>query len=473
MSFDSDFTIDLDTGAIRHTSGTTVYSVLELHQWAQDKADDPSGVDNDTPTEIAGKRDATKPTVLTLPNSGPEATVFNIDDDAAQYLNFGSIEQRGGDDLYTGLKSLGSPLVPNSPLYVVQDNLKLTKFWGGGHIQVLIKVKANNALIDNGDVTVFSRKFGQSYSTFDVNLAAGSEQPAAITTSIDTAITKSKQDALTTFGFVNITVADVTKDLNNGNGAKLYKGTINCNGARLSDVYQALMVATEEDSTQLINNIPGWRYRKLSPAYNENTSAPFGNFQGGTFFVAQGWWLDNVDTQDAQNYQLTADDGTIQTPPALTGVTVTNLVAGDYVFVARSATPGGAVDKAQYTLASGNNSGDSVLTINEIPDADTPQAGTIRIGNDRYEYTSHNASVFTLATALTKNYSAATAAYIPLIDIQATSNQTAVSVLYSTDRTLTGYVRRSQSPDPITSFPIAATMTSAPVAINTVRRLEV
>ena len=41
MPIGSDFSV-ASNGNIRHTSGATVYSVLDLHQWLQDLADDGS-----------------------------------------------------------------------------------------------------------------------------------------------------------------------------------------------------------------------------------------------------------------------------------------------------------------------------------------------------------------------------------------------------------------------------------------------
>jgi hypothetical protein len=241
MAIGDDFTANFDTGDIRHTSGTTVYSALDFHAWLQDLADDPANIDNDVPSKIAGIRDELKPAILTLPNNGPESTVFNIDDTTARFINFGSIEQDGGDTLYTGLKTLGSPLVAASPMYVVQSNSKLTKFWADGHIQILVKARTGGSLIDSGDVTVYSRKYGQSYAHFGVNLAAGSEQSAAIATVVDSSISLSLAAAQAELAGITITPGDTNQDLGNGNGSKLYKGIIDCANKPLATVYQALI----------------------------------------------------------------------------------------------------------------------------------------------------------------------------------------------------------------------------------------
>jgi hypothetical protein len=175
MPIGTDFSIST-TGDIRHVSGTTVYTVLELHAWLQDLADDAAAAGNDlldilgpNPSKLDGPRDAAVASRLNLLTSG--AVSFNLDDDAAQYINFGSIKQASAAVQYSGLKTIGG-IVAASPIYVVQNGSKLTKFWANGHIQILVKAKTGGSLIDSGNVTAFSRKWGQSYSHFDVNLAA-------------------------------------------------------------------------------------------------------------------------------------------------------------------------------------------------------------------------------------------------------------------------------------------------------------
>lgn len=473
MAISDDFTVDLDTGDIRHVSGSTVYSVLDLHAFLMDEAFASDGIDNDTPSVLSGKRDATKPAVVVLPNDGPELTEFNLDDTAAQFLNFGSVEQEGADVLRTGLKTLGN-IEAASPMYVVQDSAKLTKYWADGHIQILVKAKDAGALIDNGDVTVFSREYGQTFSHFDVNLAAGSEQVAAINTVLDGSIALSEAAAIVIFSGLTVTVGDTNQDLGNGNGSKLYKGTIDCNGQPLADVYQALMAATSENSVQTVAGVPGWRYRVLDGAYAELVSFPFGPFQGGTWFVARGWWITNYQAGDAENFQLTADDGTTQAPPTQTGITMGNLIAGDRVFVARTVgdVPGAAVDKDQFTLAAGNDIGDGTIVIQEAIPADTPATGTVRIGDDQYPYTSWALSTFTLSGTLSQSYIAGEGCYVPFLDTVATGTTASVSVLRVSDRGLGGSVRRS-GVDAIVPFPVSATLGAAPVTINAVRVSEV
>lgn len=225
MPIQSDFSIT-STGNIRHTSGTTVYSVLELHAWLQDLADDGTASGDDLldmlspiPSKLDGPRDSAVASRLNLLTSS--SVIFNIDDDASQYINFGSIKQNLSDVQYSGLKTIGG-IVSSSPIYVVQNGNKLTKFWANGHIQILVKVKTGGTFIDNGNVTAYSRKWGQTYSHFDVNLSAGGESNAALSTAIDSNIVLTEVQAAALSSKVTVTFGDTTQDLGNGNGNKLY-----------------------------------------------------------------------------------------------------------------------------------------------------------------------------------------------------------------------------------------------------------
>jgi hypothetical protein len=309
---------------------------------------------------------------------------------------------------------------------------------------------------------------------FDVNLAAGSEQSAAITTSIDPAITLSLAAAQAIYDDLTVTAGDYNLDLGNGNGSKLYKGVIDCNNNDLADVYQGFMAACEEGSAYTINGTNGWQYRRLNAAYNEVSSAPFGTFAGGILFMAQGWALVNVPAGDAENYQLIAHDGTSQVPPASTGVTIGNLESGDGILVAISSTPGGPIAKDQYQLAAGNTSGLGTITLDTAPAVDTPATGTVRIGDDIYPYSSFSGAVFTLTGTLSATYALGADCYIPLIDTTTAGASESVSVTYSgLSRPLGGSVRRGSGGAFIVSFPISATMGGTAVAINVVRNSEV
>lgn len=445
----SKFTID-SSGNIRQVSafvpGTDArYTTLELHAWLQDLADNPAAAGDDlvsilgtNPSELAGKRNASRPMALTLLPS------INVNDATAQWFKFGSIEQASGNDLYTGLKVIGS-LVSSSPIYILQNNAKITKYWADSDVntafQILVKAKASGTLIDSGNVTVFSRKYGQTYSHFDANLAAGGEQAAALSTAVDGNVDAGTMTPTVCAGYfstaiggtatpgtqkITLAYGDTTQDLGGGQGSKLHKGTITLDGSiTLAQAYQALMWACSESSTITFNSVPGWRYRVLpGQTYAENIAAPFGTFAGGKWFVAQGWWLTGVMAADSKNYQLISHDGTTEVPPTAVSIQVSGVVSGDYVLVARDNGSGGFA--TDTTLASSATAGATSVALTAAP-ADTPtapgsQACYIRINGNRHTYTSRSGNTISgLSPAVPAGgYASGLPVFIPFIDAVAT-----------------------------------------------------
>jgi hypothetical protein len=480
MAIQDDFQISA-TGDIRRQAGasTTVYSVLALHAWLQDLADDPAATGNDlvdilapNPSRLDGPRDAAVASRLNLLTSG--SIIFNLDDTAAQFVNFGSIKQDSANVQYSGLKTIGG-IVAASPVYVVQNGSKLTTFWSNGHIQILVKVRTGGTLIDSGNVTAFSRKWGQSYSHFDVNLAAGGESNAALSTSLDSNIVLSEASAAALSSKVTVTFGDTNQDLANGNGSKLYKGTIALTSScTLQEAYQYLQYLTRESSAATLNSIPGWRYRVLNAAYTEIPAAPFGTFAGGTFFVAQGWWLTGVLPAESTKYQLIAHDGTTQVPPTLIGVTVGNLVSGDRVLVARD-NGSGALLKDEYTPVAASSGATSLQVVESIK-TDTPASGVIRIKNLRYTYTAFNAGTKTftgLSPALASNIVTADDVFVPYIDRAATGSSESVTFIYASNFNARVDVRNGSGASPIVPFSTTLSVTNAGASVNASRNSDV
>ena len=162
-------------------------------------------------------------------------------------LNTPTLKQNSGDDLYTGLKVIGS-LVASSPIYIYQNGAKLTKYWADADVntsfQILVKAKEGGTLIPtdsvDGQITVYSRKYEQTYSHFDVNLSAGGGQAAALSTAIDSNVDAGTMTPTIAAGYfataiggtggaspkIALAYGDTTQDLGGGQGSLLHKGTI-------------------------------------------------------------------------------------------------------------------------------------------------------------------------------------------------------------------------------------------------------
>lgn len=490
MAIADDFNIDSNNNIRANTAfvpGThSRYTTLELHAWLQSLADDAAASGDDlldildaNPSELAGKRNASRPMALTLLNG------FNIDDTAMHWFKFGSIEQSVGNQLYTGLRVLGT-LVPNSPIYITQGGAKITKYWqdaDASNFQILVKAKSGGTLIDSGNITVYSRKYGQTYSHFDVNLAAGGEQTAALSTVMDNNVdtgTMTPTIARSYFSSdiggtatpgtekIALSYGDTSQDIGDGNGPKLYKGTITLDGSTsLANAYQALMWACSENSTIIFNTVEGWRYRVLpGQSYPENVAAPMGTFAGGKWFVAQGWWLTGVQAADSKNYQLISHDGTICIPPTSILIEVTNTTPSDYVLVARDDGAGGILDD-EYTVTA--SQGATSITVAGLK-PDTPASGVIRINGNRHTYTSWSGTtIYGLSPAVpTGGYSSAPA-FIPFIDgVPSSTSIQSAPMQFAGNFTARFRVRNGGS-SPIMPFESTMSVTSTGGSGTTVR----
>ena len=465
MPIGSDFSV-ASNGDVRHISGSTVYTYLDLHQWLQDLADDAnaSGDDNVSiltanPSKLDGPRSSIKPMVLNLLGA------FNIDDDAAKYLNFGSCSQAGGNDLFTGLKSIGSPLVAASPIYVVQNGNKLTSYWPDGHIQISVKCKAGGTLIDSGDVRVYSRKYGQTYADFAANLVAGGEQPAAITTSLTDWTPLDLSSALALSSKVTITTGSVFFDTGSG-GDKEYKGTITLSGGcTIAEAAQYCQAICDESSAVTVDGVLGWKFRALGGdtyGYVPNGAAPFGVVAGGKWFVAQGWLIQGALTADLQNYQMTSHDETKITNPVVAGITIGGLTVGARVLVGRDSGTGFITN--EYTLNGATTSSGTTCVMNEVIKADTPATGYLRVNGVPYLYTAVNIATktFTISGTWGQIHATASPSWVPFIDkVAAATSESSSSYTFASNFTARLVVRKGTAGSSLQPFETTFACTDA------------
>jgi hypothetical protein len=496
----ADFTISYNSGTsaydIRHTgAGTTIYSVLDLHAWLQDLADNATTTGSENlsilsanPSKLDGPRDATVASRLNLINS------FNIDDTTAQYFQSGSIKQASGNTLYSGVKAIGN-FVAGSPFYVVQNGAKLTSWWAAGSLQTLIKVKVGGAWINStiaggatgtGYITVFSRKWGQTFSHFDVDMKPGGENAAAMSTAVDPAANGVTQATALGYGSGDgtttpkITVAPTTAQtgINIGDGVTgNYTGTITISPAgslTVQQIYLYLQAICADGSAVNVGTTPGYMFRGLS-TFPENTGAPFGSFAGGKMFFAQGWYVTGLAPADALNYVLTDNAGTTHQKPAVGSIQVANLSQYDYVLVGRDS--GTDMITNEYTV-NGATTSSTTVTMNTTIKADTPASGIIRIAGVPYAYTSWSGSTFTFAAA--QSIANGASAWVPFIDTSisnaGTGQSVSASFTFSAGFNFRIRVRSGTGTGgstPIIPFETTVAASSGAASVNVVRTADV
>ena len=271
MAIETDFEIDV-SGNITHVANTNTYTVLELHRWLQKLADDAAPAAADDIVDITSLTPSERSTdnIITLLNG------FNINDDAAEYFYGGSITQKSGAEVYSGLKVLGAVNDTDTQLQVIQDHAyydTTVPFWGtqaagglngdavgGVLMRILVKsrVPAGSGLggadIDEKRIRVQARAWGDSYDFFNVTLGQG-EAVAAIGTTPDAQNTTAIA-VVQAWAGGDIPTNDVEGwqeiDINNGNGVKEYysKWHYNSNALGMKATYEYIKEITGNDSPE-------------------------------------------------------------------------------------------------------------------------------------------------------------------------------------------------------------------------------
>lgn len=435
MAIGDDFTINWSAKTIEHTAGTDWYHVNALYSWLQGEFDELSAMND----QIAMK--ALTPTVYQWQN-GWSLLTGGASGNGYEFLSGGSLESDDNDYLWANLYSIGSQ-VGGTNIYIIQDGSKVTQWWGTDNIDILLLVRDGGTFVDDGNVRVFGREFGDNYDHNDVALSGGGRNVVGINTADDS---NNNTAAATVSGYgLGWNFGTSAFDLNNGNGPVDYNSWIDCNGQYLSAAYEQMKYETRRGATGQDFLLPdatsgdGEQYLAASAGYTAVKTAPFGTFAGGKFFGARGVWIYNYNAEDAQNFQLLDASNTTQAPPNSVAVTVNSLLSGDRVFVA-STSAAGLVDTEQFNVSGSHASGDSTLYISAGPlqTSSTPTTGWVRVGDYRHRYTSWDTSSFTLASAIASGspapstdpgYTGGETGFVPLIDWEVTASGSTSNVL--------------------------------------------
>ncbi|MHA1661856.1 MAG: hypothetical protein ACTSWQ_00820 [Candidatus Thorarchaeota archaeon] len=288
MAIGTDFTIT-SGGDIRHSANTNHYTVLELHRWLQDLADDDEAtystsdivdITSQTPSERSTDQ------IITLLNG------YNIDDDAAEYFYGGSITQDDGDTVYSGLQVLGAVNSSATQIQIIQDHALYdgdSPFWGtqaspyngGGStlMRVLIKSRVNGCDIDQKQIRVRTAHWGDAYDFFNVTLGEG--EAVAAVSSVDDPQNDTLQATVQAWSGGDIptnTEGWQLIDIGDGNGDQPYysQWTFNTNTDGMKAIWEWGKDITGTGTSSTIHSMDGELF--LGPTH----SFVFDN-QSGTF----------------------------------------------------------------------------------------------------------------------------------------------------------------------------------------------
>jgi len=287
------------------TAGTNYVTVLELHRWLQDLADDASAtpddymdITKDTPTEKAYD------TIVTLTNG----YTLHVASNTYQYIYGGSIiEGTAGVDqiIYDGVQVLAPK---GMHLMLVQNGAVLTSdFWNsipngdsykginrdeanGISHQFMVKVhdySGSGGDIDGRRLLGMTREWGKTYSEFKINGTSRGVNVMAFTgwtddLNNDTAIGSLTGSpfttvALTTAGYVGI-------DINGDTSDEYFYGEWTRGSASIKQFYERLKYLTRRGETNTLYGLPGQLFRGIT--HEITVDAPTGTFAA---FEAVSW----------------------------------------------------------------------------------------------------------------------------------------------------------------------------------------
>jgi hypothetical protein len=301
----------------------------------------------------------------------------------------------------------------------------------------------------------------------------------------------------------------IDKDISDGNGLQPYKAVIFLNrdddteGDTLANMYEwvkyrtrSLETAGEPEYNLLggpgnASGVQGRIYITLSSTYPLVKVSPLGTFAGGTFFGAQGVFVQNMANADIRNYQLIDANGVPRNPPNQQTLAVTGVVSGDRVAVFR--TSGGNIQDDEFTVGTvggGNNeNGNTTIlvavgtrTVSPLP-YDIPDTGVIRVRNnstllyESHDYTSvdKTTNIFTISPALTADLTFGENVFVPLIEQEATSTSISKNIEYKAvaqggdgDVSILTRVRRKG----ILPFEVSGTFGSSGASVAAIRTFD-
>jgi hypothetical protein len=331
MTINTDFEIQNDKdiryiGAAHGASGAGYYTVLELHRWAQDLADDAAAAGDDL-MDITRETPSDKAfdTIINLINA------FNIDDTAAEHLYGGSVIQTNGDEIYDGVQ-----IVANAGVHVeiVQDGaIIVNDFWNtipfgssnkglnpdvptGTAARFMVKVRTAAADLDGRRLLFQTREWGFTYSEFRIPGTGRGLNVVPLTYADDLNNVTASGTVATWTTITNITEGYAGIDVNNDAADEFYYSEWDRDTFTINQFYERMKYLTRRGTAETIYGLNGELFRGITHQIAVDT-------QGATDFIA----VEEVSWTGGTGRMLAIDDLNASTAmwiQLLTGVAPTD-----------------------------------------------------------------------------------------------------------------------------------------------------
>ena len=286
MAIADDFSVNA-SGDIRyvgdaHGGGSPgYYTVIELHRWLQDLADDAVAGGNDLVdiTDLDPSQRSTD-NIITLING------YNIDDTAAEHLYDGSIIQAGGDTIYDGIVNFGNA----SFIMIIQNGALIANdFWNsfspsgfnfdsnqGISHRFLVKVRTGGTDTDGRRLLGMVREFNKTYAEFPINGTSRGNNVLALSESDDLNNATAAATVATWSDVVNDNEGYTLIDVNNDTTTEPYYSNWEFGSRSVNDFYERMKWLTRQGSASTIYGLSGEIFRGITHEINVDT--PTGTF---------------------------------------------------------------------------------------------------------------------------------------------------------------------------------------------------
>jgi hypothetical protein len=282
-------------GPAHGVSGANYVTVLEMHRWLQDLADDASSINDDfmditrdTPT------DKSFDTIINLINSYTLDTAYATPAD--EYIYGGSIIQGGGTDIWDGVA-----VVANAGCYVdvIQSGARLTNdFWNqtpngntyrginpdattGKSAQFMVRVRTAGADLDGKRLLFQTREWLKTYSEFRIPGTGRGVNVVPLTYASDLNNTTASGTVAAWTGITNLTAGYNAIDVNNDGSNEFYYSKWDRSTYTINQFYERMKYLTRRTETTTLYGVAGEVFRGITHAVTYTAQAG-GNFtQGG------------------------------------------------------------------------------------------------------------------------------------------------------------------------------------------------
>ncbi len=282
-----------------HGTATANYvTVLELHRWLMDNADDASvldhGSDDFMDITTLSPSDKSFDTIINLVNG------YTLDDGyttpASEFIYKGSIIQAGGDTIYDGFKIVASEGVI---VNVIQNGAVLTnKFWNeipngettaginrdlanGVAMQFMIKVRDSGSDIDNTTLLFTTREWGKTFDEFRIPATGRGENTVPLQYA-DDLNNATLIGSMPFAGVTNVTAGWNEIDVNQDSTNEEYYSEWNRGSNSINDFYEQMKYITRNGETATLYGLAGELFRGITHSVETGAESGGSWSEGGT-----------------------------------------------------------------------------------------------------------------------------------------------------------------------------------------------